>query len=189
MPAVQRRQAEHVRRLGEGHRGEAALGVAPHLLGSDLGVEQVRELQRDHAAGREPHPLLEHPVVPRPHRREREVGIVGELLQALTGEAGEERREAQRRVHTVDVHVGDARLDVPRAAPHLVEARRLEAVLAHRATDDGVEPDVGQLLPFVDPRLAAVVALDDARRAVGVLRGQAPLEGVTAVRRCGRRPR
>ena len=120
---------------------------------------------------------------------EREVGIVGELLEPLTGEAGEERREAQRRVHAVEVHVGDAGGDVPRAAPHLVEAGRLEAVLAHRTADDRVEADVGQLLALVDPRLAAVVAFDDARRAIGVLRRACGPRTRSAARRCGRRPR
>ena len=55
--------------------------------------------------------------------------------------------------------------DVPRAAAHLVEAGRFEAVLADRPADDRVEADVRQLLPLEDPGLAAVVALDDARRA------------------------
>ena len=64
---------------------------------------------------------------------QRELGVVGELLEPLAGEAGEERREAQRRVHAVDVHVGDAGVDVPRAAAHLVEAGRLEAVLRRPA--------------------------------------------------------
>ena len=62
--------------------------------------------------------------------------------------------------------------------PHLVEARRLEAVLADGPADDGVEPDVRDLLAVVDPDLGAVVLLDDARRPVGEPGGHAPGERV-----------
>ena len=129
-------------------------------------------------AGREGRPLLDHPVVPRAHARQREIGIVGELLEPLTGEPGEERREAERRVHAVQVHVGDAGADVPRAAAHLVEAGRLEAVLGDGPAHDRVEPDVGHLLALEHPRLAAVGALDDARRAFGERGGETAGEGV-----------
>ena len=66
--------------------------------------------------------------------------------------------------HAVDVHVGDARVDVPRAAPHLVEAGRLEAVLGRRPADHRVEADVRQHLALPHPRFAAVVGR--RRRAV-----------------------
>ena len=79
--------------------------------------------------------------------------VVGELLEPLAGEAGQERREAHRRVDAVEVHVGDARGDVPRAAAHLVETRGLEAVLGDRTADDRVEADVGQLVALEEPRL------------------------------------
>ena len=72
----------------------------------------------------------------------------------------------------------DARVDVPRALAHLVEAHRLAAVLLDRAADEGVEADVGELLAVVDPDLAAVVLLDDVRGAVAELGGHAALEGV-----------
>ena len=112
------------------------------------------------------------------HRRHRELEVVGDLLQALAGEAGQERREVQRRVDAVEVHVLDALVDVPRAAAHLVEAGRLEAVLGHRSADDRVEADVRQRLAVVHPGLAAVVGVDDPRRAVGELARDPTLEGV-----------
>ena len=175
---VQRREAQVVRTFAEGHGLETALGVAPDLRGADLGVEDVRDLERDDAARRVPCPFLEVPVVPRADARERELGVVGELLQALAREAGQERREVERRVHAVDVHVGDARRDVPCTPTHLVEASRVEAVLAHGAADHRVEPDVGEHLPVVDPHLAPVVGLDDAGRAFGKLGRDTTLERV-----------
>ena len=167
-----------MRRLRERHRLEAALGVTAHLGRADLRVEEVGELQRDDAVGIVGGPLLDDPVVPGADAREREVGITGELLQALPRETGQERREAERGIDTVEVHVVDAGADVPRAATHLVEARGLEAVLRHRAPDHGVEPDVRQLLALEHPRLAAVVALHDAWRAVLQLARQPSFERV-----------
>ena len=136
-----------VRTFAEGHGLEAALGVAPDLRGADLGVEDVRDLERDDAARRVPCPFLEVPVVPRADARERELGVVGELLQALAREAGQERREVERRVDAVDVHVGDARRDVPCTPTHLVEAGRVEAVLAHGRPTTALNPTLGSTCP------------------------------------------
>ena len=167
-----------MRRLGERHRPEPALRVAAHLLGADLRVEHVRQLQRDHPPGRVGRPLLEVPVVPRAHARERELGILGDLLQSLSGEPRQERREVQRRVDPVEVHVVDSGRDVPGAAAHLVEAGRVEAVLVDRAADHGVEPDVGQQLAVVEPHLPTVVDLHDPWRALRERGGHPALEGV-----------
>ncbi len=166
------------RRLGERDCLEAARRVLADHVGRDVGVEQPRDLRRDDAVGIGAGPRVDVPVVPRADRRHREVDVVGDVVQPLAGEAGEERREVHRRVDAVDVHVGDAGVDVPRAAAHLVEADRLERVLVDRATDDRVEPDVRQLLAVVHPDLAAVVLLDDARRAVGELGRHPTFEGV-----------
>ena len=59
-----------------------------------------------------------------------------------------------------------------RAAAHLVEARRLEAVFGRGPAHDRVEPDVGELLAVPHPCLAAVVGVDDA----GFVVGEAPRE-------------
>ena len=143
-----------------------------------VGVEQVRDLQWDHPPRREARPLLDHPVVPRAHAHERKLGVVGELLEALAGEAGEERRKTDRRVDAVEIHVGDASADVPGTAAHLVEARRLEAVLADRSAGDGVETDVRQLLTLEDPHLTSVVMLDDAWGTIGEFPGKTAGERV-----------
>ena len=175
---VDGRQPELVGRFRERHRAEAARGVAPDLVGRDLRVAEVRDLVRDEAPGRRAAPGVEVPVVVRAHRDEREVVVGGPHREALADEAREERREAQRRRDTVDVHVVDALVHVPRAAAHLVEAGRLEAVLRRRPSDDRVEPDVRQHLSLPHPRFAAVVGRHDARFVVRVLLGEAPGERV-----------
>ena len=93
-----------------------------------------------------------------------------ELLVVAVGEdrareAGDERREAQRRVDAVEVHVADASLDVPAAAPHLVEAGGLHAPLRLRPARDRVQPDLRVEAVFVHPGLAALVGRDHAGRA------------------------
>ena len=85
--------------------------------------------------------------------RETELGILA-LREDRAREAGDQRREAQRCVDAVEVHVGDARVDVVAAAAHLVEARRLHAPLVLRPADDGVEPDLRVEAVLVDPGLA-----------------------------------
>ena len=76
------------------------------------------------------------------------------------------------------VHVENAGVDVEAAGPHFVEARRLHAPLGARATDDGVEADVGIVLPLENPALGPVLLLDDAGRSRGQGGGQAVLEEV-----------
>ena len=153
-------------------------GVLPDHVGSDVRVEQPRDLARDDAVGVRTGPRLEVPVVPRPDRRHGQLGIVGDGLEPLPGEPGEERREVDRGVDAVEVHVGDPGVDVPRAPAHLVEAGRLEAVFRHRPADDRVEADVGELGAVVDPGLAAAVELDDARGPVDQMGGDPARERV-----------
>ena len=178
MPGVQRRQTEPFRELGKRHRPEAACGVGAHLGGGDLGIEQPRHLARDDATRVRARPLVVVPVVGRAHDRERELGIRHPELVALPGEAGERRREVERRVHAVEVHVVHAGVDVPRAASHLVEARRLEAQLLARTADDGVEPDLVVAFAVVGPVLHAVVVDLDARRRGLEARREPALEQV-----------
>ncbi len=175
---MDRREPELVGRLRERGGAEASLGVAPDLLGRDRGIAQVRDLVRDEPTRVRAAPGFEVPVVVRADRRERELVVVRPQRQALAHEAGKERREAQGHVDAVDVHVADARVDVPRAAPHLVETRRLESVLARRPSDHRVEADVRQRLVLPDPGLAAVVGRDDVRLRIGVPRGKPSRERV-----------
>ena len=164
---VDARQSEHRRVLAERDGVEATLGVLADHLRAEFGVQQPGQLARNDPAGIRPGPHVEVPVVPGAHRGQRQVAILGHLLQSLAGEARQERGKVQRRVDAVEVHVLDALVDIPGAPAHFVEADRFEAVLRHRPTDDGVEADIRQLLIVVDPGLAAVVGVDDFRRAVG----------------------
>ena len=77
----------------------------------------------------------------------RELGDPGRELQPLAGEPGQRRGEVQRRVDAVDVHVGDAGIDVPGAPAHLVEALGLERRLGNGPADDRVQPDVRARVP------------------------------------------
>ena len=186
---VDGRQAQQRRVLAERHRVEAAFGVLVDHLRADLGVEQPRQLARNDAVGVRAGPGLDVPVVPGPHRRHRQVAVVGHLLQPLAGEPGQERREVQRGVDAVEVHVRHAGMDIPGAAAHFVEPGRLEAVLRHRPADDGVEADVRQRLAVVHPGLSAVLGVDHPRRAVGELAAAPVPRRCPAARRCGRRRR
>ena len=127
-----------------------------HLGRADLGIEQVRHLARDDAVriGVGPHLLV--PVVVRADQRQRKLGVLRLALQALAREAQQGGREVDRRVDTVDVHVGDPGVDIPCPAAHFVETGGLEARLDDGPSDDGVESDVRILLAFEAPVLAAV---------------------------------
>ena len=155
-----------------------AVGVAPNLLCRDVGIPQPRELEGNHAIGMGAAPLLEHPVVPRPHRCEAEFGIGRRERDALSDEAGQEGRKTDAGVDTVEIHVVDPGIDVPRAATHLVEAGGLEAILAGWSASDGVEAHVGDELAVPQPALAAVIGLDHPRRLVGELGREAALPHV-----------
>jgi hypothetical protein len=121
-----------------------AFGVLVDHLRADFGVEQPRQLAGNDPIGVGARPRFDVPVVPGPDRRHCEVAVFGDLLQPLACETREERREVQRRVHTVEVHILDALVDIPCAAPHFVEPGGLEAELRHGSSDDRVEAHVGQ---------------------------------------------
>jgi len=89
-----------------------------------------------------PGPLLDVPVVPGPERGQAEIGV-GALGEDRAREAGDERREAERREHAVEIHVGDAGLDVVATAPHLVEARGLHAPLGFGRPATALSPTCG----------------------------------------------
>lgn len=89
MVGVDRGKAQLVRGLAEGHSAKTPLGIAQHLLSRDLRVEQVRDLAGNEPIGVGAGPLLDVPVIVRAHDREGEFGVVGGLLQSLTGEPDE----------------------------------------------------------------------------------------------------
>ena len=69
-------------------------------------------------------------------------------------------------------------VDVPRAAPHLVEAGRLEAVLVDRSADDRVEARRSGALAVEQPVLAAVVVSTTCGARSANFFGQPALERV-----------
>ena len=123
-----------------------------------------------------PTPLLDVPVVPCPHEREREVEVGAEGLESEAAEAGEVGGEAERRVDAVEVHVGHPCLDVPGRAAHVGEVDGLAAAGPGTAPNRCVEADVGEELILEEPRLLGVVAANDARRAIGEPAWEAALE-------------
>ena len=96
--------------------------VGLDLTRGDVGVEQPRHLADDPprvATG----PLVEVPVVGGAHDRQRQLGIAHAQLVALTGKPRERRREVERGVHPVQVHVVHPGIDVPRRAASRRSAR------------------------------------------------------------------
>ena len=83
---VEGRKAQQVRSLGERDRLEPTRRVGPHLVRRHLGVEQPGDLTGDDPTGLGRAPLLDVPVVPRPHGGEREVVVAGRELEAVTAE-------------------------------------------------------------------------------------------------------
>ena len=192
---VHRRQPERVRVLGERDGEAAAVGVAAHLGGGQLGVPQRDHAERDEAAlAVAGAPLVDHPVVVGLHAEEREVLVLA-LVERLAAEAGERVREADRRLDVVGRHVEQPVLLDPAAGADLVEGDRgdvelLEverrAQLGERVDEVVVEPPVAQLaaldalLVGEDAALEAElggVALDPGRPVEVLLRQPVGPEG------------
>ena len=177
-PGVQAGQPALGGQLGEAHGLEAARGVAAYLLGRQLRVGQPRQLQRDDPVGVRAGPHLEVPVVPGPQHRETELGVVA-LPEHRAREPGDQRREVQRRPDAGEVHVGDARIDIPTAAPHFVEPGGLHAPFLFGPPDHRVEPDVRILAVLVAPHLApsSVSTIFGARSASAAGRRPSNMSG------------
>ena len=157
-----------------------ALGVGAHEVGGHLRVAQPGDLRGDDAPGVGAGPHLVVPVVPRVDAGQAELGVL-RLREHRAAEPGDERREAHRRADAGQVHVGDAGVDVPAAAAHLVEVGRRHRPLVAGPADHRVEADVRVDVALVGPHLAAVVAGDDLRRPVGQRRtASAPRRGRAA---------
>ena len=154
----------------------AHVGEAVHLLGGRLGTPDHRQAERDEPARVLAAPLVDVPVVVRPHHRGRDLVVLGGSEDAAR--EPRHRGEAQRTEEATGVHVLDALVDIPTAFAHLVEAGRLDAVLLPRPACDGVQPDVGDLVLVVVPGQRAVLPLLELRGELLVLGGQVPLEHV-----------
>ncbi len=129
-PAVEARQPEIGGELAEGDGPHAPVGVAPDLGRGQVGIPQRDEAQRDEPAAALAAPLLHHPVVVGLDAQPGQLAVLApeELL------AAEARivREAELRLHPVDVHVLQALLDPVTARPHLVVAHTAQLDLLAR---------------------------------------------------------
>jgi hypothetical protein len=166
-----------VRLLGHRDRFEAALRIAPDLLGAQRGIAQVGDAERHDPLRVGRVPLLEEPVVPRAHAGEAELRVL-RLGEERASEPGDARREVQRRPDAAEVHVVDAVLDPPAAGPDLVEARGLHPAVFGRAPGHRHEAGLEIRRAFEHPDLVALRALDDARRLLLEAPREPPLEGV-----------
>ena len=175
---VDAREPEPFRVLREAHGAEPARGVVTDLGGRDLGIAQPRQLARDEARPIGRAPLVDHPVVVRPQRRESQRSIL-HAREAAAGEAPERRAEAQRCPDARDVHVGEARGRLAHRGPELlVRATRRTLPLLEHAPGRAVREEDRHALVLEDPPgHAFVVGLDV--RAIGRVRGgHAPDERV-----------
>ena len=140
----------------------------------ELRVPQRDQRLRDEAIRVGRAPLVDHPVVPRLHAREREVLVVG-LEEAVAAEA-RERREQQLGPHAVFVHRAHPLVDVVRGRDHVVVAAGEEiAALARFAGPEApslrVPLELERIEPaFPLPTLHAGFRVDDARRLIAVAR-------------------
>ena len=131
--------------LRERDRVHAQRGEALELGDGQVDVPERHEPEGDEPARVLPAPRVDVPVVVRLHEDVREFLVLGfgEHLPAQP----RERREAQRREHTVGVHVVDARVDVPAARTHLLVRGRIDAVLVRGRPATAFSPMFGNCRP------------------------------------------
>ena len=136
--------------LAEAHGPHAAVGVAAHLGGGQLGVPQRNERQRDEPAlGLRPAPLLDHPVVVGLDAQEGQLLVLG-LGEGLAAEPGE-GREAQRGLEVVDVHVLEPGLDLVGTGSHVLVGDAAHGHLVAGHADGRVDPEQRALEVLVVP--------------------------------------
>ncbi len=161
--------------LGERQRVHPALGVAPNLGRTRLGVPDHRQRHRNEARRIGPTPLLDMPVVVGLHQRQGELMILGGEQPA--GETGE-RRKTHRAQDAAGVHVLDPLIDLVAARPDLIQTLGLQAVLllgpaGHRIQGHVGDHDVAEL-----PGITAVRVVHQPRCLIQVLLLQMILEHV-----------
>ena len=147
---VHRGQAEEGRDLAEAHGPHPPPGVAPHLVGGQLGVPQGDEGERDQPApGLGPAPLLDHPVVVGLHAEQGELLVLG-FGEGLAAEA-REGREAERRLEVVGVHVLEPGRDLVGAGTHVLVGDALHGHLVAGHADGRVDAEQRALQVLVVP--------------------------------------
>ena len=127
-------------------------------------------------------PLVDHPVVVGLHAQKGQF-LVLPLVEGLAAEPGQHVGEADRRIHVVGLHVGQALLLLPAPRQDLVER--------HRGVGERLEPDGGRQLgervdqivvePPVAPRPVGGALLVAEHPALEVERGLVALHSGTAV--------
>jgi hypothetical protein len=89
-----------------------------------------------------------------------------------------ESRKVQTGEHPVDAHVPDTLVNVEASRAHLIEARRVHAVILGAHPGDSIQPDIRRPLPLVGPDLIAIGSFHDARRAVAIAGWQVRVEHI-----------
>ncbi|MFD2780521.1 hypothetical protein ACFS32_04545 [Novosphingobium pokkalii] len=92
-------------------------------------------------------------------------------LDELVASKGGKGREVERTANAIGIHVGNARLGVVAARPHLIESVRLHAVFGTRTPHHGVQADRREDRVVPEPHVLAV-ALHHAGRLVLVDAGE-----------------
>src|SRR5262249_44188812 len=85
---------------------------------------------------------------------------------------------AQGGIHTSEIHVPYSGPRVPGPLAHLREPRRVEGPLIERSSHNGVKANVRQEHSVVQPRLTAVIGVDDLRCSICKLGGKPSAERV-----------
>ena len=170
------REAHEVRQLGHRDRAAALRRDPTHLGDHGRRVPHRCDSERDEPSGIRRRPLVDVPVVVGTDDNRREV-LVGCVLQRAPVEP-DERREAHRCEHAIDVHVADAVVDVVGAGAHLREGHRIETPVLLRPPDHRVQCDRAGDVALELPLLHAGFGDDDPRGLVGVLRRHVTLEHV-----------
>ena len=149
---VDGRQAQVGGDLREADGVAAPLGVAAHLGGSQVGIPQRNDDERDQGAVRVTAPLLNHVVVVGLYAGQPEV-MVGCLVERLAAEPGHGRKR-QRGLNVVGLHVLNAGLRFIAAGPHLVVGDGHHGHLVAVEADGGHMALVGMHQILVEPDVA-----------------------------------
>ncbi len=173
---VNARQADDGRILIDRDRMAPLGGNALHLGKRGVHVPAREDTARNEPARIGAAPFVDVPIVIGREVPRREL-LVGRAGKPATREV-EHAAEIQRRRDAIDVHVLDPRVNIVDALAHLRERGRLHAVFLERTADYGVEPDARELLPLVDPHLAAGGVGHQLGRRCQVRAGQVIVEQV-----------
>ncbi len=167
-----------MRAFRHAHAGEAAGGVAADLVGRESRIGEVGDAERDDAR--------RDTRCTTPRRASRSTR--GCTRRRASRSAALKNTRPQKPViidgklsdaHTPLMSMSrDARVDVVATGTHLLEAERLELDRLRATARDRVHPDLREALALELPDLVPLGGLDDLRRAVGEVRGDAAVEQV-----------